>query len=72
MSEDVVVLDVEKWVLSPVCRMCEHIRTDGDAFRQCDAFPSQDGIPVEIWNGDNPHTSPFPGDGGMQFEQVKP
>ena len=32
----------------------------------CEAFP--DGIPDEIAYGDNPHTSPFPGDHGIRFE----
>lgn len=33
----------------------------------CTAFP--DRIPEEIAYGDNQHTSPFPGDHGIQFEQ---
>jgi len=32
----------------------------------CAAFP--DGIPEEIAYGDNLHTSPHPGDDGIQFE----
>jgi hypothetical protein len=54
--------------LSPVCVHCKH-----HAYKQgrtCPAFP--DGIPAEIWRGDNPHTSPYPGDNGIRFEPVAP
>jgi hypothetical protein len=33
---------------------------------QCEAFPGA-GIPSEIFTGANLHTSPFPGDHGLQF-----
>jgi hypothetical protein len=32
----------------------------------CDVFP--EGIPDEIAYGDNPHTKPFLGDGGVTFK----
>lgn len=32
----------------------------------CKAFPY--GIPNEIAYGDNPHTTPYPGDHGIQYE----
>lgn len=35
----------------------------------CKAFP--EGIPPEIAQGDEPHTEPFPGDNGIQFEKEK-
>ncbi len=38
--------------------------------RLCEAFP--DGIPHEIWIGENKHTEPYPGDNGIQFEQYQP
>jgi len=33
----------------------------------CSAFPK--GIPVVIAYGDNLHLTPFPGDGGIQFQK---
>ena len=34
----------------------------------CDAFP--DGIPAAIAYGENPHTTPYPGDHGIRFERA--
>lgn len=52
-------------------RRCVHFRgAEGDEPKQvvtCDAFP--DGIPEEIAYGDNDHTEPYPGDGGIQYER---
>ena len=66
-------------LLTPECwkRRCKHLQgvisdNESDSNPEenernvCDAFP--DGIPDEIAYGDNPHTSPFPGDNGIQFE----
>jgi hypothetical protein len=59
----------------PKCseRMCKHYQgvaqPDGTEIGEhnvCAAFP--DGIPREISYGDNPHTEPFEGDHGIQFE----
>jgi len=54
-------------------RRCKHfvgIKQDaGDELSErcvCKAFP--DGIPEGIAYGDNLHTKPYPGDGGVQFE----
>ena len=35
----------------------------------CESFP--EGIPKEVAYGNNLHTSPFPGDNGIQFEKVQ-
>jgi hypothetical protein len=51
-------------IYSPVCTFCRHLR----GFRRCDAFP--DRIPRVIWEGDDPHTEPFPGDHGIRFEPL--
>ena len=48
----------------PVCMWCRHFRRDGGL--ACNAFPN--GIPDEILVQRNPHTTPFPGDHGIQFE----
>lgn len=57
----------------PQCsiRRCKHLLgvTDAPEDRQvpfCRAFPI--GIPTEISYGSNPHTEPFPGDHGIQYE----
>lgn len=55
--------------VSPVCRHCRHLHFL-DGARICDAFP--DGIPKPIWNGENDHTKPYPGDHGIQFEALTP
>lgn len=34
----------------------------------CAAFPIEDGIPLEIWDGKNDHRASYPGDHGIQFE----
>ncbi len=50
-------------VFSEICLKCRRL-TDGMA-KTCEAFPS--GIPDEIWSGDNDHTQPYEGDGGLMF-----
>lgn len=58
-------LEIPKY--SPVCSYCKHLE-DG-LKRRCTAFDSEFGIPLTIWNGENNHRQPFPGDGGIQFEK---
>ncbi|MEZ6094193.1 MAG: hypothetical protein R3C03_08125 [Pirellulaceae bacterium] len=48
---------------SQICHRCIHLVNDEE--RRCRAFP--DGIPKEIWIGENDHTQPVPGDGGILF-----
>lgn len=51
---------------APVCMKCKHYHRSSGAL--CNAFP--EGIPDEIWYHRNPHTAPFPGDHGIQFEPI--
>lgn len=56
-------------VYSPVCTFCKHLFAGNVAAgtaAQCAAF---DAIPDEIWNGQNDHRAPYPGDRGVQFER---
>lgn len=58
---------IDRPIYSPVCSFCIHYHR-GEEDDTCDAFP--DGIPDEIWRGDNDHKTPYPGDHGIQFEHV--
>jgi hypothetical protein len=51
---------------SSICRECRH--RIGAGYLACAAFP--DRIPREIWNGEHDHSTPFPGDHGIQFEPM--
>jgi hypothetical protein len=51
-----------------VCWLCAHKLPTFK--RTCAAFPN--GIPDEIWLGDNDHTEPYPGDMGVRFERRQP
>lgn len=60
----------------PECykRKCKHFQGVSDADEEyqvpiCKAFP--DGIPADIAYGNNPHTTPYPGDGGITYEESK-
>lgn len=55
-------------VVSRVCSFCKNFDDSNPAARNCSAFPN--GIPLEIWNGKNDHTEPYPGDNGIQFERI--
>ena len=54
------------WLFRP-CTGCVHLISEKNA--TCAAFP--DRIPDAIWNGENQHTEPFPGDHGIQYEQTE-
>lgn len=56
-------------VISRVCSMCQNLDDSNPIARQCSAFP--DGIPLEIWNAENDHTSAYPGDNGIRFEPIQ-
>lgn len=50
---------------NPPCWFCAH---KFPTFKHvCAAFPN--GIPAEIWHGENDHSEPYPGDGGIRFER---
>jgi hypothetical protein len=55
-------------VFSPVCNGCRHLIRDYTGQRRCAAFP--DGIPLEIWLGEDDHRQPYPGDNGIQFAEM--
>ena len=46
----------------------ERFKRLGEITGYCKAFPKGTWIPKEIWWGDNPHTAPYPGDNGIQYE----
>lgn len=56
--------------MSPICSGCRHWHLGST--RACAAFPGRRAIPLDIWLGHNPHTSPVPGDHGIQFEDMEP
>lgn len=51
---------------SPVCTYCEH----AEGFRSRKAFGNKP-IPLPIWDGENDHREPYPGDRGIRFEPVR-
>jgi hypothetical protein len=61
--------DLEIPRYSEVCAFCVHLRFD--KVRSCVAFPKENGIPLKIWNGENDHTKPYPGDKGIRFEPIE-
>ena len=63
------------------CETCKHRRgivlldapegLEAAARLVCDAFPKKPGVPDDLAFGKNPHTKPYPGDHGIQWEPVK-
>lgn len=63
--------DPERVLYSDVCLGCAHFRAElfGSSGRQtCEAFPKE--IPAPIWNGQNRHRRPYPGDRGIVYEPL--
>ena len=62
-----------KW-FSPVCSYCKHWKPEKVDLKNlkvgfCKAFPN--GIPEEIWLGEDDHKKPYKGDNGIQFEEIE-
>jgi len=55
-------------IYSPTCAYCKRLHRD--QLRSCDAFPANESIPLPIWQGENNHIAPYPGDNGIQFERM--
>ncbi len=56
-------------IYSPVCSFCRNVIGGDITSRRCKAFP--DGIPNSIWLGRNNHKTPYPGDKGYLFDEVR-
>jgi hypothetical protein len=52
----------------PPCATCARFNRDDESRETCDAFP--DGIPEEIFSGQNDHRRPYPGDKGLTWKAV--
>lgn len=69
MEEDSITLDEDSEIdiYSDVCSYCRHYRPDVGR-HTCAAFPVEDSIPMEIWQGEYDHRQPYPGDNGILFD----
>lgn len=50
----------------PICNSCKNFIDDESSKFHCKAFED---IPSDILLGKNNHTTPYPGDNGIQFEE---
>lgn len=70
-GDDFVIddLSTEISLLSHICSRCVHFNASSPLSKKktCSAFPK--GIPGEIWLGINDHTTPYPGDNGIRFQE---
>ena len=60
--------DISEMQVSGQCILCVHRFTDENSWGTCEAFP--DGIPLQVYAGIVPHTSPIEGDHGIQFRLI--
>ncbi len=68
-EEEPMTLDKDfEWYPYSNCLRCLHfsLETNRPNYHTCKAFPQ--GIPYEIWSGENEHKKPYTGDKGIQFE----
>jgi len=65
MIYDTLDLNHHHSAFSTVCGYCTRLLDIG--LHTCEAFP--DGMPLEIWSGQNKHVEPYGNDGGLLFER---
>ena len=54
---------------APSCATCTRLHFPGKGPPpRCEAFPDEPGIPADIWEGRDPHTTPHAGDHGLLYE----
>ena len=59
------LIDDSRPTFSPTCATCIHLKSV--LTPMCDAFPTENGIPLEIWTGKNDHRTPHIGDHNIQY-----
>lgn len=62
---DIILEHDELKIVGVSCSRCSRLEKSDT----CLAFP--DGIPEPILTGEHDHTTPYPGDNGVQFEPVE-